>query len=361
MVCSAFVLEGLFSIGSAADCASGFVEQERECVCASDDHLPFSGQAVCGLDGNSSELNYITPKTGNESTLVAEPCPVSELNNQQFVNSTINQDELPFTGAELGKYHYSSMNRMRNFSGQGVDSHCTDLAWLWYLLKEIRPLTLLFTVIVIFQPALVSPSMNAFVLSAQLISLRDILSSIQVGRLASSVPVAKWPWPVYNVLAVYGVFNMKLLWIIVPTHCIGSQYNILTVLALQYVTALYPLFLCALLLVPVELYHNNKPLVYICKPVLKCLSRLRNRLNLDLSLPKCLVSLFLLSYVKICSTSILLLVVVPQYDAKGQFDLVLHLDKSVSAFTSQHLPYVVLAMMMLTVFVFAPAALMTLY
>ena len=69
MVCSAFVLEGLFSIGSAADYVSGFVEQERECVCAGDDHLPFSGQAVCDLDGNSSELHYITPKTGNESMI----------------------------------------------------------------------------------------------------------------------------------------------------------------------------------------------------------------------------------------------------------------------------------------------------
>ena len=379
MVCSAFILEGPFAVGSAVDCAVGFVEQGQECVCASDDHLPFNGQVVCGHDGNSSRLRYITcvtPKTGNESMIVAGICPFYELNYQQFVNLTI-QDELPFTGAELDEYLCFPVNRTGSLCGQCVngtainihsfmyqcipDSLCGDLAWLWYLLGEIVPLTLFFAVIIVFQPTLVSPSMNAFVLAVQLISLPATLSSMQVGISASSSSVVTWP--AYVVLAMYGVFNIQFLWVIVPTLCIGSQYNILTVLALQYVTALYPLFLCALLLVPVELYHHNfRPLVYICKPVLKCLSRLRNRLNLDSSLPKCLASLFLLSYIKICNTSISLLLVVPQYDAQGQLvDFVLYLDGSVSAFSSQHLPYAVLAMTMLTVFVLAPIALLMLY
>ena len=95
------------------------------------------------------------------------------------------------------------MNWMGNLCGQGVDTHCTDLAWLRYGLGEIAPHMILFAVIVVFQPALASLSMNVIVLSAQLVSLSAILSLIQVGHLASSLPVAEWP--VYNVLDVYGV------------------------------------------------------------------------------------------------------------------------------------------------------------
>ena len=56
------------------------------------------------------------------------------------------------------------------------------------------------------------------------------------------------------------------------------------------------------------------------------------------------------------------LLVVPHYDAKGQLvDLVLYLNESVSVLSFQHLPYMVLAMITLIVFVFAPAALLMLY
>ena len=87
IVCGAFVLGGLLSTGYAADCASRFVEQERECVCTSDDHLPFSGQAVCDLNGNSSELHYITQKLATSRRYLPDLV--------HFLNATTNNSSTP--------------------------------------------------------------------------------------------------------------------------------------------------------------------------------------------------------------------------------------------------------------------------
>ena len=379
MVLVAAVLVILMAVRVHSNCVVGFVEhQDQGCVCGSNDGLPFAGRVVCNKDRNSSRLRSIvciTPESSNESSIVAGYCPLVVLNKPQLLDLTI-QDQY-WTNSDLYGYMCSPMNRTGTLCGHCVngtainihsviyqcipESHCGELAWLWYVLGELGPLTVLFVVIIVFRPKLISPSMNAFLLLAQVYSMPNILAETKLGF--SAVFSHNVDWPVYIQQVIYGMFNLQLSWVVSPILCLGPGTNILTVFVLQYLTALYPLFLCVVFLVVLELHHYNcRPLVWLTKPIASCCIRFQYGCKLGASLIDCLASLFVLSFIKISNVSAFLLLAVPLISVDGKvLRYVLYYDGSITMFGHQHVPYAVLALCMLTMFTWFPVAFLVLY
>ena len=367
---------------SSTVCAVGCIPKGQRCVCGTKDGYPFSGHVICGKDGNSSKLRSVvtclTPYNENESLIVAGACrPLTAIAEPEIVNLTI-YFELPSTHEELNEKWCSPVSRTGTLCGQCINGtainihsvsyqcipehHCHS-GLMWYLLGEIGPLTIALIVIFVFQPKLVTPSMNAFILFAQTVSLPNKLAGVGIGLSTTFQKPLTWPQYVFQ--AVYGMFNLQLSWVLFPKLCVGParKFDMLTVLALQYVTALYPLAFGILLLISFELYHSNyRLIVHLCKPVMECLARCRLRFKLSTSPLDSLATLFLLSFIKITNVSIFILLYVPLYDINGTVkDFVLFYDGSVSAFGVHHLPYAILALVMLTVFTIAPTTILFLY
>lgn len=369
--------------GQSASCAVGWVPKDQGCVCGVKDGFPFGGHVICGTDGNSSRLRSVviclTMDNQNKSLIVAGACrPLTAALEPDILNFTV-YFELPSTAEALNRKWCSPLNRTGTLCGQCMngtvinihsvtyqcipDTDCDKQGWMWYIMGEIGPLTLMLIVVVVFQPAFVTPSWNAFILFAQTVSLPNKLAGVNIGFSAAFNKPLTWPQCIFQ--GVYGIFNLQISWLFFPTLCIGptNRYDILTVLSLQYVTALYPLAFCVLMYLCFELYHSNcRPFVCLCRPVLKCLARCRRCFKLSSSPLDSFATLFLLSFIKITNVSIFLLLAVPLYDISGTVtNYVLYYDGSVIAFGRHHWPYAILALVMLTLFTITPTVILFVY
>ena len=80
------------------------------------------------------------------------------------------------------------------------------------------------------------------------------------------------------------------------------------VLALQYVSAFYPLLLIAITYACVELHgHNFRPIVWLWKPFHRCCVNVRRRWDSKASIIDVFATFLLLSYSKLLYVSLFLL------------------------------------------------------
>ena len=137
----------------------------------------------------------------------------------------------------------------------------------------------------------------------------------------------------------------------------------LQVLALDYVVAVYPLLLTVLTYLLVELHNRNCYLVvWLWKLFHGCFTRLRRQWDIQTSLIEAFASFLLLSYVKFLSVSFDFLVSVNLYNVHGEsMEPYLYFDGTVEYFGKQHLPYAILAIVVLSIFNILPLLLLCLY
>ena len=223
------------------------------------------------------------------------------------------------------------------------------------------PLTVFFLVVTVFHISAPSPSMNAFVLVSQLVTapvqmrvltdeLRDNYQLVQTG--------------VRTLASLYGVWNLDFFRLVYSPFSLHSSLNTLQVLALDYAVAAYPLLLIVATYILVELHDNNfRIIVWLWKPFHYCFACYRRQWDIRTSLIDTFATFFLLSYVKFLSVSFDLLIPVSLYNVKGEAisDRYLYYDGTIRYFGKQHLPYAILAIVILTLVNILPLLLLLLY
>ena len=144
--------------------------------------------------------------------------------------------------------------------------------------------------------------------------------------------------------------------------CLGT--DTLQTLALDLIIGAYPLLLMVVSYVFIELYGRNfRPLVIVWKPFHTLISLFNQ--DLRTSLIDAFVTAYLLTNVKLQSVSFDLLVPVRVYqlNATGKltYSFRLFYDATVPYFGSRHLPYAIIALMMVMLFAILPVLLLVLY
>ena len=135
-------------------------------------------------------------------------------------------------------------------------------------------------------------------------------------------------------------------------------------LALDYVLAIYPLVLLGVVYVFVELHDHGCWLVLsLWKPFHRCFSHFRRQWDIKTSLVDAFATLLLLSYIKLLSVSIDILVPTTVYDSDGKPlpNLYLFYDGSTEYFGREHLPFGITALLVLLMFIVLPFLLLCLY
>ena len=151
---------------------------------------------------------------------------------------------------------------------------------------------------------------------------------------------------------------------VIPAFCISVHLTPIQVLALEYIVAFYPLLLIATTYIGVELYARDcKLIVWLWRPFSRCLAFVLRGKELNFSLVHAFSSFLLLSYSKILFVSFLLLAPITLYDSEGQQvgPSMVYYDASIGFFSAQHLPFALLAIFVLCVFVVLPALVLLLY
>ena len=128
----------------------------------------------------------------------------------------------------------------------------TAYGWLLYLLLGCLPTTLLFFVTIIFQVRITSASMNAFIFYVQCFYYGTVIypqKFIGATEISYSTSLS---------FISFGCFlSLDFFRFVIPPFCISDRLTNLHVLTMEYLVALFPLFLTALAYIIIQLHARD--------------------------------------------------------------------------------------------------------
>ena len=236
--------------------------------------------------------------------------------------------------------------------------HCPDGSknWWKFILAGFVPLTFFYTFVVVFNINVTSSRLHGVVLFSQAVTMPALARIL----LLTFITRPDFLTAVKTAFPLYSYWNLDFFRTIIPDICMNV--STLDALALDYATAVYPIFLIALSYVLIELYDRDIGcLIYIWKPFHKAFSIFKKNWDIRTSVIDSFATFFLLSYVKVLSVSGDLLIYIHVYSLDGKSSTRLYYDATLHYFGDRHLPYAVLALVFLIIFVALPTLVLTLY
>ncbi len=259
-----------------------------------------------------------------------------------------------------------------SFSSHAACVECPRSMWLEYMAITILPLTIFYFAALFFRFHATSAWLDSYILFSQIVSspstsrLLLYRASVIGNHNATLTEVLSYPVSYLSgVLQTgYGIWNLNFFQFLVPPFCLDPNWSIIQVIALDYLTAFYPLVLVALNYLIIILYtHNFKPLVVIWKPLSKLAIRFRNNIAISRnSVIHSFATFILLSYVKVIYVSADLLHVSMVRLPTGQYrPLVWNYNASVPYFGTEHIGYGLFALFAIIFAVILPFLFLALY
>ena len=230
--------------------------------------------------------------------------------------------------------------------------------WWKFILAGFLPLTFFYFFIVFFNINVTTSRLHGVVWFSQILSIPAFVRSIM---LAIHNEHPQLQVMVKILLIFYSFWNLDFFRSIIPDICLNV--TTLQALALDYLVALYPFVLIVVSYFAIELYDKKIPFVVaIWRPFRTLFISFRKSWDVRTSIIDSFSTFFLLSYVKILSVTNDLLnpIEIYQLGSNGS-TFGLYYSPTVRYFGKEHLPYAILALIILTIFVFVPTLILALY
>ena len=137
----------------------------------------------------------------------------------------------------------------------------------------------------------------------------------------------------------------------------------LQIIALDYLVAVYPLFLLICFYILVTAYDKGfRPLILLCRPFRSFTKQLRRKWYIKITIKDAFITFLLLSYIKLLNTSFRLLSSTVIHDEYGRrLGSFLIVDARIKVMSPQHLPYAILTISTLLLLIVMPTLLQLLY
>ena len=276
------------------------------------------------------------------------PSNVTELSMCEYFNRA---------GQLCGKCKENYTTPVYSYDLKCVQCSTSHLGWVKYILAAFLPLTVFFILVLSCRLSATSPKLSAFVFVSQSITLaanvRIILAQLDPYPTAQTLAKV--------ILSLFGIWNLDFFRTLIPHICVNI--DTLEALALDYAIAIYPLILLVLTYVLFEVNACNfKAVRFMSIPFQWCAKRFRSQLDVRASIVEAFATFLLLSYVKLLSVSFDLLVPTHVYHVNGSLvGMYLYYDATIEYFGGKHLPFAVLALFVMLVFILFPILLLLLY
>ena len=249
--------------------------------------------------------------------------------------------------------------------------HSAVTRWLKFLSIQIIPSTAIFFLILFCKVRASTGPLNAFIFFSHIFSAIITYNSLAISTSFGIHGQWNGEWKfdaetlklvsIEIVSSFYTFWYDQCAWPI--KFSLMNSISPIQVLALQYFSALYPLFLILLSVTIIRLkYQGCTVLTYMWMPFQYCTSRLSVDWDPINSIIHTFATFILLSYTQIMVVSYRLLGPTRVYNQSGELPYkTISYDASIHFLSRQHLPYVLLALSMLTVFCGFPLTLLFLY
>ena len=204
-----------------------------------------------------------------------------------------------------------------------------------------------------------SREFQAYIMVCQVLSTPALSRFLHVST--KSDPIAKSFFSILN--TIYGVWNLDFFRSVYPPFCLHRTLTALQVLSLDYIVAVYPMFLILITYVCVALHDHSRIVIWLWSPFHRCIAKFRREWDLRKSLVDVFAIFILLSYVKILNVSCDILVPTSLYDVNGNRlqHLYLYYNGTIQYFERDHIYFAVLALTMCLIFNFIPFILLMVY
>ena len=265
------------------------------------------------------------------------------------------------------------LNRRGRLCSQCIEDHyipaysyefkCTNCSsallrsWPIYIAVAYGPLTVFMIFILLFRVSVVSPKLHVAISMFQAIAIPFNIRSISEAATHNT-----FTHKVVNIVfTLLGVWNLDFFRTVLPGVCL--HLTTLQVLVLDYAVAVYPMVVTVIAFIILELHNRGcRPVMFMYRPFHYFFARFRREWNLHTSLIDAFITFFILSTTKLVHVSFSILFNVTLYRPDGVVaGHYLYEDASVPYFGSEHRPYAILAILVLTLLLLLPICLLVCY
>ena len=345
--------------------------------------LQANGTVTCTCGGEIEDM--VRCDQGNlQATLKFGRCMTFDTEtNETFVgdcplllaeNSTLGYKHLPRNLSDLNEFMCDQYNREGRLCGRckpgysatiltrgGPCVNCTGMestSWMVFLAITIIPVTLFYVVFLFFVSVnVLSPYLNAFILFAQLLTIPGNSDFVDLDDKSFIIDGSK------VMFSIYGIWNLDFLRPFVHS-CLTDSLTHVSAYYLEFVNALYAMFLVIITMILIELHDRNfKPLVWIVLPFRRSFRKLLRNWDLRKSVIKTFATFILLSYLKIGGVSTRAFLRTTLYNITGSpaEPLSFYFDANVQYLSGTHLPLAILAGISLAIVILPLPILLFLY
>ena len=248
------------------------------------------------------------------------------------------------TGIACGKCApgYTTHYHSPSYRCKSTYSTTYKLGWLFYLLSELIPVTIVFIIVLVFNINFTCGAINGFILFSQILNTLDVNAS----GLIIFPPLIGVLMEGYQLL--YGPFSLNFFQIESLSFCLWPNATALDIVAFKYVTIIY-----ALLLVILVIWFMNK-----------CASRCSRKVAIKSSIIHGLSAFLILCYSQCVRISLTLLNSFPLHIRNGRNMIAsrrVWLNGNIISFSGSHLPYALPALFCLLTIGLMPPLLLLAY
>ena len=231
---------------------------------------------------------------------------------------------------------------------------CQWYGWLLYLTLSFVPTTVLCVLVIILRINVLSPPLNAIIFICHVLVSHVNRMPCRFLYYADKHQLS---FIVLVVLTVYGLFNMDFLIYVLPPFCISNKLSTLTVIALDYTVAIYPLVLSVLIYFLIELHDSGcLLLIWVWRPFHKYLYQFRRSWDIKGSIINAFATLYILSFMKVISTCVNLMLTTRMVNVCGETCWSnLYYDASCAFFQPCHQPYIILSLSVTITIIILPS------
>lgn len=349
------------------NCPPGFkLNTKLMCVCNAE---AYSGLFECDMDKFHSSLHpgywtgLMTTHT-NTQELVISTCPTCNYNlimarqsDPEFILLPQDYSKLSETlcgqtrtgiACSVCQQNYTVHFHSPAFQCKPEGPFGCDWGWVFYILSELVPVTLMFVIVMGFNISFTSGTVNGFILFIQLFQSLDLHASGTI-ILPDSIKHEVYDWT-QSYQLMYGIFNLNFFNSESLSFCLWKTGTALDMYIIKYITILYTL----LLIVTVVWMMKS------CGG--RCFGKCCRITSVKMSVIHGVSTFLVISYSQCVNISLLLLMPA-HFSADENAEFIpptrVWLNGELTYFSKEHLPYAIPAVVcLLTIGLFPPVLLL---
>lgn len=361
-------------------CPPGFIDSpNRTCICDVPRKLQGKGILQCKQETYEASvfIGFCVSRENGTSELLVTRCPFA---NNIHVLNTLKQDSngtAIFCNKTVGNREGKLCGKCIKDHGVSVFSDTFECILcngnhlqysVEYLAVEFIPTTVFFMIILYFHIGITTGPANGFIFFSQMVTTPLEILYVSFGLkllfLNNSETNGRY---LSNIMAdvivdPYCIWNLDFSRIIHPKICFSPHLSVIHILALRYISAIYPLLLLCCAYIIIELQARNvRPIMCLWKVICFPCVRWRRVWKAKTSIIDAFATCVLLSYNKFMYVSLLFLSPSEVYSDQNRYQSVLNFDPTIEFLKGNHIPFAILAVIIIIIFGIFPPLLLIFY